>query len=176
MFFTDDVSDPTLVQPVVQQSISSDADDTTQQVPTMPSDLSALLGQMGDAGAGDDASQDLEESPKKSTMDILDEILKESEQEESSEAAAAAAEEAAKEAEKEAKIAAYEQAVADQRAKDAVLIGEQLSELKTIEITPENQARLQQIEEAKAQQAQATVAADGFEILQIDHTKIPVVE
>lgn len=123
------------------------------------------------------------DSSQKTPLSVLDDILNESEQEMSDEAAAqaaaaqaAAAAEAAKQSEQAAKVAAYEQAMAEQRAKDQQRIQQQLEELKTIETTPENQARLQQIEESKQQKTQSVLDSEGYDIKQLDHAKIPITE
>jgi len=61
---------------------------------------------------------------------------------------------------------------AEQEAEDQVALQAKLNELQQIEQTPAYLARVQQEQTAEQQKAATESAQDGFEIVQLDHTKI----
>lgn len=109
----------------------------------------------GSAGAGDD----------KNPLDILEEILQENKKgQEVVEKA---------EAELESRQQAEQAAIIEQqRQQDEVALQQQLTDLQNVAETPEIKAReetrVKEAEEAEQQKQEET----GFEIKQIDHTKI----
>lgn len=62
---------------------------------------------------------------------------------------------------------------AEREAQDQAEAQAKLNEIQSVQSTPEFQARIQQDQAAVQQKAQETTAQDGFEIIQLDHTKIP---
>jgi hypothetical protein len=150
-------------------------------VSTNPSDDSNLQSSSQNTKPSDDSSlqstktsktSKVTDDYKKSPLDILEEILDESDEIEKKEAEIKAKKEAQEEAAKAAEIAAYEAEVARQKQLDQERLSSQLQELKTIEQTPQYQARKEQIEDQKNQDSTNKQNSEGFEINQIDHKKV----
>lgn len=117
---------------------------------------------------------------QKSPLDVLEEILNESKGSSGGPAvdpaaakAAAEAQAAAEAAKAEAEAMAKVQADMErQRLEDQQKLKEQITDLKTIKDTPAYQARVAQDEEKKQEAAATAVAGAGYEIVQLDHTKV----
>jgi len=174
--FSDDVqapsqngSDQTLLSADPASSATDPASDlaTDPFVPASdPAAASVTDAAPAQSGTGTSKSGD------KSPLDILEEILQESD----AEAAAEQAQAAQAEAEKAAKLAELERQAEEQRARDAAMLHQQLADLKTIEETPENQARVQQNEARQRAADEAKAQAEGFGIFQLGHMKVPEAE
>lgn len=103
----------------------------------------------------------------KNPLDVLEEILNQSKKEDTAQQA-----EAQQAAAEQAEMAQAQQEMAAQRREDQAKIQQQLEQLKTIEDTPQYQARVEQ-EAAKVQEKQDSEnGTKGNEIRQIQHTKI----
>lgn len=76
------------------------------------------------------------------------------------------------EQEKAHQLAEYEKLKQQRAEEDQAKLQEQIAELAKIAETPQEQARQQQHKQIEDQRAGASVASDGFEIRQIDHTKV----
>jgi hypothetical protein len=113
---------------------------------------------------------------KKSPLDVLEDILNESkgaDGEAGKDPAAAAAELAADAAKAEAEALAKVQADTEQqRLIDEAKLKEQIAGLGTLKDTPAYQARVSQDAEKQADAAQAAAAGQGYDIVQLDHTKV----
>lgn len=109
----------------------------------------------------------------KNPLDVLEEILKDAKSKGGAGNAPSgpSAEELA--AQEEARqLAEAEQVMSEKKKDDEEKLKLQIQELQTITDTPENQARVEQIEEKKQQEANQKVADEGFEIEQLGHSKV----
>ncbi len=73
---------------------------------------------------------------------------------------------------KAAQLAEYEKIKQVKLEEDAAQLKEQIAALSQIGTMPEEQARQQQHDAVEEQRAGSAAATDGFEIKQIEHTKI----
>jgi hypothetical protein len=75
-------------------------------------------------------------------------------------------------AEKEKQLAEYEVLKQQKEQDDARQLQEQIAALSQIQETPQEQARQQQHSDVVDKRADSASAQDGFEIKQIEHTKV----
>lgn len=116
---------------------------------------------------------------QKSPLDVLEDILNESKgaggagADPAAAKAAAEAQVAADAAKAEAEAMAQVQAdMEKQRVEDQQQLQQQISNLSSIKDTPAYQARVAQDEEKKRQDAATASAGEGFDIVQLGHTKV----
>lgn len=141
--------------------------------------------QLAGANAGDDGDQAVAGGggQKKTPLEILEEILKESQDGEAAKAADGqasgdpSAEPLADNPEASALPSEdyteeYKQLLEEQKLRDQQMIASQRQMLVGVADTPENQARVSQIEEAQELKEQQAADQDGYTIQQISHTKI----
>jgi hypothetical protein len=129
-------------------------------------------------GPGSDPSQPAQKSP----LDILEEILRESKDQGGGGPAGpgqppepegpVVGEDGLTDEERAAQQAEREAEKERQRQEDAAALQQQLQALKTIDQTPQYQARVAQEQAEVAADAAKDAALDGFEIFQLKHTKI----
>ncbi len=108
----------------------------------------------------------------KSPLDMLEQILKDQKQE-GAEAPATPVAAPVVPAEPLISPEELQAQQAAHKAQDEVDLKAKIAELETIKQTPEYQARVEQNAQAQTQAEEAHSGQEGFEIRQLDHTKVP---
>ncbi len=159
------------------------ADDSTQTT-VQPTSQTKPSAQAQPSTADKSAAKADPNAQKKNPLDVLEELLSEIDGNDSGKKKAGGKngapakpagptpeEIAAKELEENKRI--YEEKKKKQAIIDAQLIAEQKRALEeNMQTSDENKARHEQKEEKQAQKAQKVTSSEGFEIPQLDHTKI----
>lgn len=112
-------------------------------------------------------------SDDKNPLDVLEEILKDAKAKGGAGNAPSGPSPEELAAEEEARqLAEAQQVMAEKQNEDQQQIVQQIQELQTITQTPENQARLGQINDKKKKEESQKAAGEGFEIEQLGHSKV----
>lgn len=111
-------------------------------------------------------------APTQSPLDALEQILQQAKANKASATPDVNEEAKLAEQKKKEELAKFEAQKEQQRILDAQNMAAKIAELKTVEQMPEYQARLEQDQAKIDEAAQADSAGDGYEIGQLEHSKL----
>jgi hypothetical protein len=160
------ISDDNAAAPDDTAAAPDDAAAPTTTTPGDKSPLDILEGLLNEAKNKNSGSGDSSTDSGVDTS-VLDEILGDDEKSEVS-----SEDQVKLEAQKQAEEAERQKLIAQQAIVDQEKLIAQQAAMEEIKSTPQYQARIEQNEEQKNQQAQKDASQSGYEIVQLDHKKI----